>query len=131
MATLKDGLKVVITSGERRLLLSTTTLTVQGLSISTNNMYIYILTNLIPVSLASSSVSVSFRAGALMTASGASYNQLTSSVTLSSSTSFIKSYYEVFGSFIYQQAEGIVFVLLSFLLLLTAIFWLRELKFEH
>jgi hypothetical protein len=93
VATLKDGLKVVITSGERRLLLSTTTLTVQGLSISTNNMYIYILTNLIPVSLTSSSVSVSFRAGALVTASGASYNQLTSSVTLSSSTSFIKSYY--------------------------------------
>jgi hypothetical protein len=90
-------------------------------------MYIYILTNYVPASIYTSSIAVSFRAGALISASGAYYNQLSSSISLNN-PEFLKSYYKIFASDDYLQAEGIVFSLIALLLLLTSIFVLRESK---
>lgn len=98
-----DGLLVELNEGTRRLLLTTTTLTVQGLSISTDNMYIYILTNYYQASIYTSSIAISFRAGALVTASGTYYSQLSSSVSLNN-PEFLQSYYKVFASDDYLQA---------------------------
>ena len=96
-ATLQQTLSVEIITGANRLLLSTVTLSVQSVSISSSGDFITILTNYYSTNLWTSSISVNFQAGTLLTSSGSSYTQLSGSFSLSS-PSYLNSYYETFGS---------------------------------
>ena len=63
----------------------------QSLTISADRSYIIILTNYQSIDVASSSISVTFRAGALISNDGSSYNELTNEVSLNNLT-FMYSY---------------------------------------
>ena len=95
-ATLLQGITVDLVIGTRRLLLSTVSLSVQTVTISSNRDFLTVLTNYYSANLLTSSVSVNFQAGTLITASGSSYAQLTGTFSLSNPT-FLNSYYSVFG----------------------------------
>lgn len=125
--SLSDGLFVELTIGgsQGRLLIQTVVLTVQSLSINAGGYSLSILTNYYPADISTATVSVSFRAGALVSSNGTVYNQLTTAVNLNS-PAYISSYISVFSNLINLQVEGIIFVLISFLLLLAAVFLLKE-----
>lgn len=120
-STLAPGLTVSLVSlNKGRLLQQIVPLSFQSLSISANGDYILIYTNSVNGDLSSSNVSVSFRAGALISIDGTPYNQLAADMTLNNPT-FMYSYIQTFSSTTGNQAEGITFIVLSFILLLTSL----------
>lgn len=125
--SLSDGLfvELVIGGTSRRLLLQVVVLSVQSLSINSGGYSLAILTNYYPADISTARVSVSFRAGALVSSNGTVYNQLTSAVSLNS-PSYISSYISVFSNLINLQVEGIIFVLISFLVLLASVFLIKD-----
>lgn len=108
-----------------RLLVQIVPLTVQTLSVSANGDFILIWTNSVTGDLSSSNISVIFRAGALISSNGIPYNQLASDMTLNNPT-FMYSYIQTFSSSTILQAEGIAFILLSFILWLTSLITTKD-----
>lgn len=117
---IKNGVSVTLTTGTARMLISTVTLSVQSVSISGNRDFLTILTNYQAVNIQTSSILVNFQAGTLISSSGSSYSQLSGTVLLNNPT-FLNSYYDFFSFNNSLQIEGIVFVLLSFVLFLCSI----------
>ena len=117
---IKNGVSVTLTTGTARMLVSTVTLSVQSVSISGNRDFLTILTNYQAVNIQTSSILVNFQAGTLISSSGSSYSQLSGTVSFNT-PAFLNSYYEFFSSNNSLQIEGIVFVLLSFVLFLCSI----------
>lgn len=96
-------------------------LVVESLSISPDANSITIVTNYEAADPSSSTISITFSAGALISANGSAYNQLTNEVSLTNPT-FLSSYIQTFSQTNLIQAQGISFILLSFLLLLLSLF---------
>jgi hypothetical protein len=103
LSAIQHGLTVDLATGTARLLLSTVSLSVQSVSISTNRAFLTILTNYYPANALTSSVSVNFQAGTLLTGTGIPYNQLSGTVVLNNPT-FLSSYYTIFSENSYLQA---------------------------
>ena len=116
MSAIQNGMTVDLSVGSSRLLLTTVSLSVSSVTLSANRNFLTVLTSYYPASPWSSTVAVNFQAGTLLTSSGTVYNQLTGSVSLSN-PSYLNSYYATFDRNLFLQAEGIIFILLSFILL--------------
>ena len=116
-----QGLTVELKTGSRRLLLSTVSLSVQSVTISTNRDYLTILTNYYPTDVWTSTISINFQAGTLITSTGSSYSQLTGTMSLSS-PAYLNTYYSVFSTSLNLQIEGMVFTGISLLLFLSSLF---------
>ena len=85
------------------------------------------LTNYYEANLYTTSVSVTFQNGTLLTADGLTYNQLTGTFSLSD-PSFLNSYYSVFHNNSSLYIEGIIFCSVSFVFLMMAVFFLKNTK---
>jgi len=116
MEAIRNGMTVALEEGAGRLLLTTVSLSVSSVTLSAGRNFLTIMTNYYPADPSSSTISINFQAGTLLASNGSLYNQLSGTVSLSNPT-FLNSYYHVFNRNIYMQAEGIIFVLISFLLL--------------
>ena len=100
-----------------RLLAVSTPLTVNGLTISADRKVIYITTNFANVDFSVASIVVNFPGTKLVSADGLLYQSTTASYALSD-PSFQQSYFLIFGKNVTLGAEGIVFILLSIVLLI-------------
>jgi len=83
-----------VTNGRRRLLTSTP-LSILGITFSADRTRILINTVYYPIDIATGSIIIDFRAGALLAANGIPYNLVSGTFSLNDPT-FIKSYYLAF-----------------------------------
>ena len=93
-----------------------TPLTVYSLRLSADRTVIYITTNYQSADFSVASVVIDFPANSLVSADGLLYQSTTASYALSDPI-FQQSLYEIFSKDLTLGAEGIVFVLLSLVLL--------------
>jgi hypothetical protein len=100
-----------------RLLVVNTPLTVYSLTLSTDRTVIYITTNYVSTDFSVATVVVDFPGTALISADGLLYQSTTGSYSLSDPI-FQQSLYQVFAKDITLGAEGMVFLVLSLLLLI-------------
>ena len=100
-----------------RLLVVNTPLTVYDLTLSPDRTVIYITTNYMTADFSVASVVVDFPANSLVSADGLLYQSTTASFPLSDPI-FQQSFYEAFSKSITMGIEGIVFILLSMVLLI-------------
>ena len=94
-----------------------TPLTVYGLRISADRKVIYITTDFANADFSVASVVVDFPGTTLISADGLLYQSTTGSYALSDPI-FQQSYYQIFSKNVTYETEGIVFILLSVLLLI-------------
>ena len=100
-----------------RLLAVTTPLVVYGLTISADRKVIYIITDYSTADFSVTTVVVDFPGTTLVSADGLLYQSTTGSFSLSD-PSFQQSLYQIFGKDLTLGAEGIIFIILSILLLI-------------
>lgn len=112
----------VVTPSRRRLLVSgrllavNNALQIKDVSISSDRTVIYIKTNYQSFDLSTANVVINFPANSLVSSDGLLYQSTTGSFPLSSPI-YMQSYYSVFSKDVTLGAEGMIFVILSLLLL--------------
>lgn len=89
---------------------------IEGLTISADRKVIYITTNFQTVDFSTSNVVINFEAGVLVSSDGTIYQSTTGNFAMSSPI-FSQSFYEAFSKDISSGAEGMIFILLSIILL--------------
>lgn len=99
-----------------RLLAVSTPLEVYNVEISSDRTVIYVTTNYQEFDFSTANVVIDFPAGSLVSGDGLLYQSTTASFPLSSPI-FMKSYYNAFKKDITYGAQGMIFVILSLLLL--------------
>jgi hypothetical protein len=100
-----------------RLLVQSTALTVKGLTISADRTVIYITTNAQTADFSVATIVVDFPANSLISSDGLLFQSTTGAYTLADPI-FQQSLYKYFAKNDSYGAEGIIFILLSILLLI-------------
>jgi len=106
----------------RRLLLQTIPLTVKDLSISADGSFVFVKTNNLAteIDLSKASIQVNFKGGVLISRDGVLYQATTDSFSLSDPI-FMASYYAVYQLDYILMAEGIVYSVLTLVLLIIVV----------
>jgi hypothetical protein len=110
------AVKVRSTSRRRLLVVDNPLIIVPPVEISSDRKVIYITTNFVDADASTSSIVVDFQGGVLVSADGTIFTSTTDSFALSSPI-YAQSYYNAFKKDITTGAEGMVFILLSLVLL--------------